>query len=54
LERNSNKLAGLVEPLAERLGNLVDIGLGVLVGDGNGKIVDWDVLLGRAGDRDLE
>lgn len=54
MEGNSNKLAGFVEPLAERLRDLVNVGLRVLVGNGDDEVVDRDVLLGRAGDRDLE
>jgi hypothetical protein len=53
LKGNCNKLAGLIKPASKRLRDLVDAGFRAFVGDGDGEVVDRDVLLGRATDRDL-
>ena len=53
LEGDCDELARLVKPAGEGLGELEDGRLGVVVGDSDGEVVNRDVLLGRAADRDL-
>lgn len=54
LEGDCDELARLVEPAGEGLGDFENRRLGVVVGDGDGEVVNGDILLGRAADGDLE